>query len=785
VKPRSLTARILMLAAGFTLAGTLAAPAAVAAAGATAPLTTAPLTTAPGTTSARTEAAAVQTTGGSQRAVPDLLGCTDAPTPEVPGRGVVGFFESPPKTLPPAADPFMANSTTSIYEQYGYAGLRWNTYDLGCGPDLARSPDAAIGTAVANWIIALPKAAVAATGAVVSAAFAPDFLSVFDPLIEHVVETLRHAVFEQWAFVVMGGLGLLLLWRSRQAALASTAAAIGWALLIMVLVTMVFRWPLVAGTAADQTVTSTLGAVSGGLNDKAPGAVSDAGTEATAGMHEALLYQAWLGGTFGDANSEVARQYGPVIFDATALTWAQAQVMRTDPAAGQNIIKAKQAKFKDAAKKIKEADPDAYDYLTGRRSDSRVGYAVLAGLATLCAVPFLFFAGLLVLGALIIVRFGVMLFPAFATLGLFPTMRSLVTGIGSTMVAALINAMVFGIGAAVTVLGMGVLLAPNAGTPPWLDIILMLLLTIVMWVALRPFRRLTQMVSSNTNHFAATSSGVSTTARSAARTSSKILTTAIGTFLGVSATQRGGVNGAADEVQVADGVPQRAEANVSYQPLVVTSDGSEGAALAQAPAEAAAGRGSGSSKPATVPGLAPAAGQPAALANALQVNAGSVTVVRTVGPAAGAGGRTGQQPMETGSDTDQLTGSRAEMADTATAPAGTGSGARSDGSTLAAAGGRGPARAAPAAAGSSTGGGEPATGGRYESSGSRVPRDPNRVYSGPVLPAGSADWDPATDGENSRLPTDRGFARTEGAQADDFDLDELNEVFRPDPARQR
>ena len=41
--------------------------------------------------------------------------------------------------------------------------------------------------------------------------------------------------------------------------------AVGWALLVMVLATMVFRWLLVAGHAADQTVTTTLGAVSGGL----------------------------------------------------------------------------------------------------------------------------------------------------------------------------------------------------------------------------------------------------------------------------------------------------------------------------------------------------------------------------------------------------------------------------------------------------------------------------------------------------------------------------------------
>lgn len=747
MRRRHLTAGTLLLAVGFTLAGMLAAPSAMASAERTSPV-------------------AAERSGGSQLALPDILGCTSAPTPEVPGRGVVGFFESPPKTPPPAADPFVANSTTSIYEQYGYAGLRYNTYDLGCGPDLARSPDAAIGTAVANWIISMPKAAVAATGAVVSAAFSPDFLGVFDPVISNVVDTLRHAVFEQWAFVVVAALGLLLLWRARQASLASAAGAIGWALLVMVLVTMVFRWPLVAGHAADETVTSTLGAVTGGLNDKAPGASSDAGTEATAGMHEALLYQAWLGGTFGDSGSEVAKKYGPVIFDATALTWAQAQILRTDPEAGKKIIEAKQAKFEDAAEKIKDADPDAYDYLTGRRSDTRVGYAILAGLATLCAVPFLFVAGLLVLGALIIVRFGVMLFPAFATLGLFPTMRTLVTGIGSTVVAALINAMVFGIGAAVTVLGMGVLLSPSAGTPPWLDIILMLLLTIVMWVALRPFRRLTQMVSSRTNHFAAASGGVTTTARSAARTSTKILSSALGTFLGVSATQRGGLNAATVEAKAAGGVPQRIEADSSYQPTV-TSPPIEAAPPAPVPAEA----GTGASAPATGPAMAPAAAvQPAALASAMLAKTGSGSAARGSGP--GIAGQPSEGVGEIYAPAASATGSRIE------------SGANGDGT-------RAPARAGTASGASgSSGPAEQATGGRYEFSGSSanaaVPRDPNRQYFGPVLPAGTGpEWDPATDGEPSRQPTDRGFERTEAAQTDDFDLDELNEVFRPNPARQR
>jgi len=675
-----------------------------------------------------------------------LVDCTDAPVPEVPGRGVVGFFESAPDTLPPDVDPFAADADVSIYDVYGYAGIRWNTYDLGCGTDIVRNPDASIGTAIGNWILEIPTTMVAATGAVLDAAFSPDFLSVFDPLITNVVDTLQRTVFERWAFVVVAALGLLLIWRSRHAALASSAGAIGWALFVMVLVTMVFRWPLVAGQAADQTVSTTLSAVSSGLNG---GSSTDAAASATSGMQESLLYESWLGGTFGSTDSDVAKKYGPVIFDATALTWREAAIMETDPDQGNKIVASKQEKFEDAAKKIEAADPDAYEYLTGRRSDSRVGYAMLALIATLCTVPFLFVAGLLVLGALIIVRFGVMLFPAFATLGLFPTMRTLVTGIGSTVAAALINAVVFGIGASVTVLGMGVLLSPTSGTPGWLSVVLMLLLTIVMWVALRPFRRLTQMVSSRENHFAGAAGGMSSTARGAARTSGRILSGALSTFLGVSVAQRANPATAVAEAQTAEGrAPQRAEGFSNY-PVPATAQ--------DAPAI-------------TAP-------QPSALANATTVSEGAPTA-----PASASAPTTPQQVGDGSAATEGAEiyapvagGSRVEAATVS----GNGAGRAGARAVLSGYGGAG--------AGSDPGGDQSDdSGGRFETgsgAGNRPLMDgtvsSRREFAAePPVPVGGEGWRPQDDGAPVIRPGDRGFQRLEGEPTDTFES-ELDDVFRP------
>ena len=69
------------------------------------------------------------------------------------------------------------------------------------------------------------------------------------------------------------------------------------------------------------------------------------------------------------------------------------------------------------------------------------------------------------LGCFLIVRLAVMLFPAFAVLGAFPASRGLVTGLGRTVGAAVVNAIIFGIGAGVTVAVLGILFHPGGGAP--------------------------------------------------------------------------------------------------------------------------------------------------------------------------------------------------------------------------------------------------------------------------------------------------------------------------------
>jgi hypothetical protein len=424
------------------------------------------------------------------------LDCKESPTPEVPGRGLTGFFQSEPKPLPAARDPFAPNAKTTIYEQYGYAGLRWTTYDLGCGPDSARAPDATAGTAVANWLFLVPKAGVAFTNAVVEVALRPRFLGEFDPLVSRVSNVLYRTLFSNWVPVALVATGALLIWRARRADLATSTAAVAWAAFVMIAATALFQWPLQAGRAADSSVTATLTAVSGQLARGSGSAQTASEKTAASNTHEALLYQAWLAGTFGKGDTNTANTYGPELFDASALTWREARTLRQDPARGKSIIDAKRQKFSTVAEKVKNADPDAYEYLTGKRSETRVGYALIAIFGAFCALPFLLGAFLVVLAAFLVVRFAVMLFPAFAVLALFPAMRRVVTTVGSIVAAALFNAVIFGVAAIAVLRAIGILLDPNSPLPQWLSLTLMLLVSLVMWFLLRPVRRLGSMLLS-------------------------------------------------------------------------------------------------------------------------------------------------------------------------------------------------------------------------------------------------------------------------------------------------
>ena len=264
------------------------------------------------------------------------------------------------------------------------------------------------------------------------------------------------------------------------------------------------------------------------------------------------------------SRSPTARKYGPALFKSQALTWREAAILENDPERGQQIIEDKQQRFEDIADKVQEEDPAAYEYLTGQQSDTRVGYAILGTVATFLALPFLLVSALLLIGSFLVVRLAVMLFPAFATLGLFPPARGIVINTGRVVGAALVNAVVFGVGAAVTVLGIGLILNPASQLPGWLALVLMPVFSFVMWFALKPFRRLIAMTgAANVNPLGEAAASFGNQSRRIGRVAKRAGVLAAASFAGNAAAAKAATTGHDDD---GTGVPDRVEAQPTATP---------------------------------------------------------------------------------------------------------------------------------------------------------------------------------------------------------------------------
>lgn len=454
--------------------------------------------------------------------------CKSAPTPDAPGTGTGGWFLDAPKTMP-AGESWQNGAP--VFEHYGYAGLRWNTYDLGCGSDLARNPGAVIGTEMANWLLWLPKMGVGLTNFTVHYAFHPTFLNVFDPLVIKAMTALKNALFDPWAILFLAFAGVLLLWKVQRMRLNQGLTIVGWAVLVFVLASAVFQWPLRAGQVTDQAVTTALGSINRGINGTGPS--KDPADEVAQSLTNAILFEQWKSGEFGDANGAIATKYARPMWESQTLTWADAKTVADDPnGAGKRLLADKAKQYEDTAAKIKSEDPTAYEYVTGKRGDDRFGAAFMAVFAAAVACPFLLISCMLILAAFLLVRLAVIFLPAVATMGVAYQFRGMVKSLINMVAAAVINCIAFGAGASVTIMTIGVLLSPSNQLPAVLRLILVALVSFIMWVVLRPFRKLTQMVSANHNLFGSAATSLSNTGNSLTKSLLGLGKTALGSFVG-------------------------------------------------------------------------------------------------------------------------------------------------------------------------------------------------------------------------------------------------------------
>lgn len=416
-------------------------------------------------------------------AIPGVTDCKSAPTPDLPGSGTASWFLPPPDPLPPVADAFAAQPTTTIYEQYGFAGLTFQTYDLGCG-GFARDPLNETMNGINNMLMQGPIIMTALTGWILGAAFHPDTMfGDLDNYISTVSTVLRERVFNIWSLPLLVAGAIYMINRARRRDLSSLSLWLGVSVGLVTLLAVLTSYPATAGRAADTLVTSAVGEVSAGFAGQT-GGTADPATSAVANIHRATLYLPWAQGTFGSFNSDAANRYGPALFDAQALTWQEAALPED---ARKKVIEDKQTQFEDIMSKIKDDDPSVYEMVQGKKPVYRTGATIVAGVGSVLASAFLVVSGLLMLVAFILVRLAVMLAPVLITLGLFPPLQPRIRAVGEGVMAAVLGCVAFGVGAALNTFLIGQVMAPGSSLSPLNQILFIFVLGVAFFFILLPF----------------------------------------------------------------------------------------------------------------------------------------------------------------------------------------------------------------------------------------------------------------------------------------------------------
>jgi hypothetical protein len=425
--------------------------------------------------------------------------CVAAPTPGAPDSGMAGWFAS-------RTDVYDQPGPKGLYTRYGYAGYDYTTYDIGCAQTVMH-PDYKFENTVANGEFMVGTSIIGASNALRERAWSPRSMWGWaDPLVDRATKAVYVKVFTVFGAITLAIIGLYLLWRSRQADMSNAMTTAGWAVLVMVVITAIAQWPTWSANVADKTLVGSLGVIHDAVGPPSqdipvgqcvfkPEDCKDhrqpairASDTATDGM----LYRNWLRGELGSADSETAKRYGPVLYDAKSFTWGEIQDIRKDPKQRQVLIQQKQTHWMKVAEQIKAEDPEAYEYLQGTRGMERIGAGFISILASLFFALFDITASILVLLGFLIFRWAVIAAPILGTVGLLRPASSGLRRLANAVIAAIFNIIIFGTGAAVYLFAVDLVMS-TASLPGWLQVVLVWLTGVVGWLLLRPYRRITQL----------------------------------------------------------------------------------------------------------------------------------------------------------------------------------------------------------------------------------------------------------------------------------------------------
>ncbi|GLY54836.1 hypothetical protein [Lentzea sp. NBRC 102530] len=409
---------------------------------------------------------------GAPAAMAAPLDCKDAPSLEKPGAGMVGSLDRP----------IGLGRPDTIYLDYGYAGTRWNTYDQAPTPpcfDVNAGSDTAIG----NFFFDIGKVIVGATNAAYWMSL--DSGSVWVNLDDVVVEGTR--ILYQGFTLPFLALALLLVSLLMfkfvlKGDLASTSTAAGRVTVGLWLASSVFLTPLTYATVTDGILVQ-------GVEELRRNVLGSAGIDYSAGiptmLHDEIVWKTWLTGEFGSAEGDLAQKYGRPLIDAQA--WSTVEIAEQKDG-DQKLLDAKRENFKKIAAELQKSGSN-YDTFRGK-DGSRKGAGFGAFVKAAAYAPFQLISLVGIFLAQLLFRLAVMLGPV---LGLLMFMPGVARTVGRAIGGALIQGLILVGASIVHAILLNAVLKMQVGL--FAQLLIITGLTIVMWQAVKPWRRLRNMVT--------------------------------------------------------------------------------------------------------------------------------------------------------------------------------------------------------------------------------------------------------------------------------------------------
>ena len=432
-------------------------------------------------------ATAGATAASASPQIPFVPDCKDAPTPAQPGTGSTDVVDPPPAQTPVSGSPFADPAHPAIYEYYGYAGLAWHTYDLGCLGQI-QGFGATLDTTVGNFLLGAATWTTAVANGLHNSVSHPDrYMGPLDRAVTAVTGRMRSSIWSPWGAVALLGLGAILLYLSMSGRVAHVVSSAAWAALVLAVLAGVTAYPNRVSSLFDRSVTSAISSVNAGAAQVSGTAASgDPARAQGALLVDDLLYAEWLRGEFGSSDSAAAHRWGPALFSASTLTWREAAEAAASSDAATRITDAKAQQWKDTTAQIQEQDPSTYAHVQGK-AGGRIGTGFMALLAAAATAVFRLVADLFLFAGLVMLRLLVMFFPVVAVPGILPAFSGLVRRVANAAGAAVVNVVAFGSGAVVHTAAVSAIVSQADGAGMSLmALVLCLVLTVAAFAILAP-----------------------------------------------------------------------------------------------------------------------------------------------------------------------------------------------------------------------------------------------------------------------------------------------------------